>query len=167
MKQSRCKFCGKIIEWGNLFGKRHPFDPDGRSHMDTCLNWEQHTFSLKTLGDLDTFYRQRWREKFLGDSSELDTSGVSFGDLEWKQRLRLGEALYFAGGPMHFDNWGPAVIADHCLAGGYTADGELVAVVVDKAILFRLRDYLRETQLRSQYHVAGLYLLGDRKCLGR
>ena len=161
MKVSTCKFCGTRIEWGKLFNKRHPFNLDGISHMDTCPNWEKRSFGLRTLGDLDTFYRQRWRERFLSEVPTPDTSQLSFGEIEWKQRLRLGEALYFVGGPMHFDNWKPAVIAEHCHAGGYTPEMELVAVVVDKAILFRLRDYLNESRVRPYYHVAGVYLLPE------
>jgi len=158
MREARCKFCGSQIEWGKLFDKRHPFNLDGISHMDTCPNWDRKSFGLRTLGDLDTFYRQRWRDRFLGDGKpNFDTSQVSFGELSFKERLRLGEALYFVGGPMHYDNWKPAVIAEHCLSGGYTPEMELVAAVVHKAILFRLRDYLGEH--RSHYHVAGLYLL--------
>ena len=127
--------------------------------MDTCPKWDKKSFGLRTIGDLNTFYRQRWRDRFLGSDTDFDASQLSFGELEWKERLRLGEALYFVGGPMRFDNWKPAVIAEHCDAGGYTPEMKLVAAVIDKAILFRLRDYLSETQLRSQYQVAGLYLL--------
>lgn len=162
MRTSKCKFCGTHIEWGQLFGKRHPFNLDGISHMDTCPNWEKKSFGLRTLGDLDTFYRQRWRDRFLGSpGGEIDTSQVSFGEMEFKERLRLGEALYFVGGPMHFDNWKPAVIAEHVRSGGYTQEMELVAAVVDKVILFRLRDYLGEQAVRSNYHVAGLYLVQE------
>lgn len=161
MQPSKCKFCGKTIEWDILFNKRHPFNPDGTSHMDTCPKWDKKAFGLRTLGDLDTFYRQRWQERFLGSGTELDLSQVSIGELEYKQRLRLGEALYYIGGPMRFDDWKPAVIAEHCLTGGYTPEMALVAIIVGPAILFRLRDYLGETQLRSHYHVAGLYLIKE------
>lgn len=162
MQTSKCKFCGTRIEWGKLFDKRHPFNLDGISHMDTCPNWDKRIFSLKTLGDLDTFYRHRWQERFLGNSrGDFDTSQLFFGALEFKERLRIGEALYFVGGPMHFDNWKPAVIAEYVRSGGYTPEMELVATVVDKAILFRLRDYLGEPELRSHYHIAGLYLIKE------
>ena len=160
MQRSKCKFCGDPIEWERLFGKRHPFNPDGVSHMDTCPNWEKKAFGLRTLGDLDTFYRQRWQERFLVHREGLDLSRLSILEVELKQRLRLGEVLYFVGGPMHYENWKPVVIAEHCYAGGYTDEMALVAMVVDTAILFRLRDYLAEPQVRP-YCVDGVYLIGQ------
>ena len=158
---SKCKFCGDPIDWGKLFGKRHPFNPDGISHMDTCRNWDKKAFGLRTLGDLDTFYRQRWQERFLGKPrEEFDSSQLFILEVELKQRLRLGEALYYVGGPLHYENWKPTVIAEHCYTGGYTGEMALVAMVVDKTILFRLRDYLGEPQVRP-YCVDGLHLLSE------
>ena len=52
-------------------------------------------------------------------------------------------------------------IASQCYAAAYNADMELVAVVVDKAILFRLQDYLHASQLREAYLIAGLHLVHE------
>ena len=158
---SKCKFCGDPIEWGRLFDGRHPFNLDGVSHMDTCPKWDKRSFGLRTLGDLDTFYRQRWQQRFLGESREgFDPSRLSLLEVELKQRLRLGEVLYYVGGPLHYENWKPVTIAEHCTAGGYTDEMALVAMVVDTAILFRLRDHLGEEQVRP-YCVDGLHLLSE------
>lgn len=163
MRRSVCDVkrggCGQEIEWGQLFGKRHPFNLDGTSHFDTCPKAHNFRGGLRTLGDRDTFYRDRWCERFLGEGLGFDRSLLTVCPLPWKVAMRLGEALYYVGGPLHSADWEPPVIAQCCYAGGADANLGLVAVSVDKAILFRLRDYLGESDFREVYSVAGLYLV--------
>ena len=162
MSVSVCKGCGESIEWGRMFGKRHPFNLDGTSHFDSCPNAAAFRKgrgpSLWTLAAHDTFYRQRWRERFLGDGKGFDLGRLSVCPLPWKVALRLGEALHYVGGPMATVDWPPPEIAQHCYAGAANDVG-LVAVSVSKAILYRLRDYLGESEVRMVYSVAGLYLV--------
>ena len=62
--------CGQSIYWGKMFGKRHPFNPDGTSHMDSCPHVSEfrkgYGPSIRTLGDRDTFYRSRWQTQYCG-----------------------------------------------------------------------------------------------------
>ncbi len=39
-RKSKCKGpnCPAILEWRELNGKLHPFDPDGQSHFKTCCD---------------------------------------------------------------------------------------------------------------------------------
>ena len=38
MSLGKCRGCGERIRWGRLGGKAHPYDLDGTSHFDTCVN---------------------------------------------------------------------------------------------------------------------------------
>lgn len=152
-----------VIEWGQMFGKAHPFNLDGTSHFDSCPNADAfrkgRRISLWTLAERDTFYRSRWRERFLGDCRGFDLGRLTVCPLPWKEALRLGEALNYVGGPMAAVDWSPPVVAQECYAGACDDTGVLVAVSVGNAILYRLRDWLGESEVRIVYPVAGLYLV--------
>lgn len=150
-----CKYCKHPIEWDILFGKRHPFNLDGRSHMDTCPHWDKRTFSLKTLGDIDTFYRHRWRKRFLRTDTPLilppDTVTL---EVDWKTRLTLAEVLCWTGGPMNFLNWPPPAIAEMLNTGIYAEENDLLAIQVsDKAIWERIPDREDDIQIANVFLV--------------
>ena len=117
-KRSVCRGCQRTIEWGELFGKRHPFNLDGTSHFESCPNADafrkgRRGVSIFTLANLDVFYRQRWRSKYLGDGKGFDRSRLTECRLERDVARRVAEALYYVGGPLHFDNWQPLEIMQY------------------------------------------------------
>lgn len=155
--------CGQEIRWGQMFGKRHPFNLDGTSHFDTCPNADEfrkgYGPSLRTLGDRDTFYRQRWRETYLGVWDDFDLSLWSPCDLRRADALRIGRVLSAVGGPLHYSDWTPGIIANHCYGAVCDDAKQVCAVSIDKSILWRIRDYLRESEVRVYYCVAGVCLV--------
>lgn len=34
--QGKCRSCGAAIQWGELKGRPHPYNPDGTSHFSDC-----------------------------------------------------------------------------------------------------------------------------------
>ena len=57
------KNCTALIYWGHIFGKKHPFNPDGSSHFDTCPDAHNFRGGYRARGDRDTYIRNEWRKR--------------------------------------------------------------------------------------------------------
>ena len=133
--------CGAQIRWGTMFGKRHPFNLDGTSHFDTCPEADGFRkgrgVSLKSLGDRDTFYRERWR------------SWQSFWALDTMDRSRfqrvacpasvesdLWDRLTLVGGP--YANWSASEFRDRdFISGAGLSEAGRAEVVFVRASFFK------------------------------
>jgi len=158
----KCRYCGNPIQWGHLFEKRHPFDLEtGISHMDTCSKWKKKGFGLRILGDVDTFYRQRWCDMYLGKGFYYP-SDLDFKEPSAEDRSKIVKSLLYAGGPLFHANCERSVVSEMLTCAGYDRDLGLVSMQADKFILYRLRDYLNETEFRPYYYIDGVYVHGEK-----
>ena len=134
-RSSRCDGCQQQMFWINMFGKKHPFNHDGRSHVETCSSLLYRNVKITTLGDIDTYYRERWRRLFLGDANGFRKEGLIRAEVSEKRALRLAEVLTWYGGPLRSQSYPVADIVANIQWGGQNDAGYLVAVSVDEWIL--------------------------------
>lgn len=163
---SECKYCGDLIYWESLFGRKHPFNlHDGVSHMDTCREREPRRLSLRMLGDVDTFYRKRWRERFLDTTQGFNLSELTECGLPEQLAMHIGWVLRYAGGPFHYAQYTQERLAHHCYGAAHNEENKIVCVQVDAKIMRRLGDYLAfligDTRPSEKivYSVSGIYLV--------
>lgn len=156
-RASRCKGCHQRIEWGVMFGKRHPFNADGTSHFDTCPEADQFRGGLRTIGDRDTFYRCRWREQNYEDDRHFDRSVLRSGEVPPSVASRLAQALCRIGGPLQSAGWSVAHVQQCFHRAGLDAHGNVIAVEADNLIRFRLRDYFNDAEFRP-YLIKGVFI---------
>lgn len=166
---SFCKFCNELVVWDVLFGKRHPFNKRGDSHMDTCPNWKRKRLSLSLRADLDTYYRNRWRWMYFRDSVEYEKSAVILRELPFADANWLAHVLCWYGGPC--SSWDAECVLPLIYTGRYRETGFLSVVGVDRSVFQYLRRCLtpdayamcRDSgEWPDFYHVGGLYLVqGD------
>lgn len=154
--------CGARIYWGQYYGKRHPFNLDGTSHFDSCPNADHFRKgrgpSLSTLGDRDTFYRERWFGLYMRNV-EVDVAGLSRVELPAPVAQRVADALVAVGGPYQWWSVSELVEAEFFVAAGADQRGNVVCVYVRS---YFLRDLaLRCPFLDVPVAIGGLVLIGD------
>ena len=144
----RCKFCGELILWGYMFGKKHPydvaFDADGNpqkngSHMDTCPDWKSRHLSQ---ADTHTAAIQKWREacRIPDAHPPIDYKTVElFEDVPEKHAKPIAYQLIKTGGP--FASWHPDDLIPHFRAIA-VRDMKVVAVLLTPAIYNRIHEHL-------------------------
>ena len=154
--------CGQEIRWGRLFGKAHPFNLDGTSHFDSCPEadkFRRGRGGLRLRGDLDTFYREQWREAHYSEDREFDAARVHPGEVPSAVSLSLAQALNAVGGPLYHAGYPDGFIQQGFWGAGFDRKGKVYAVLADNLILFRLRDYFHEVSIRP-YRVGGVFIIG-------
>lgn len=157
---STCKFCGAAIVWDTLFGKPHSFNPKGSSHMDTCINYKKRTLSLRYQGDLDTYYKNRWRQMYYRASLEFNRDVLEKAKLKGKDAEWLAAILHWYGAPCR--GWDLDCILESLYHAGVTDTGELKAVAVDFGIMNQLKFYFQDDH--DHYLIGGLYIVkGEEK----
>ena len=159
-RSSRCDGCQSQMFWIDFYGKKHPFNFDGQSHVETCSALRNKRVGITTLADIDTFYRERWREMFLGDANGFRKDGFIRCEVPEKRALRLAEVLSWYGGPLRSVSYPVADIVESIHWGGQNDAGELIAVSVDEWIWYGLRRCLPPdvTQTPIHYKIDDLYI---------
>lgn len=164
--------CGAEIRWGTMFGKRHPFNLDGSSHFDTCPEADGFRKgngpSLKTLGDRDTFYRQRWRTTYSGYGGRGSVASDRDFDVGLCSRVEcppsvvreITEALCSVGGP--YACWSPGELREREFftgAGVYEEGGAIECVFVRVVFFRELAFRVLYFKVESRFHSVADYRL--------
>ena len=163
--------CGAEIKWGEMFGKRHPFNFDGTSHFDSCPVAHKFRAGVRTLGDRDSYYRMMWRAQESGYGGRGSVkSDEAFNIEDWEGvelpasvEKSVSEALCKVGGPYQW--WVPAELRGRGFFTGAAADARgtigvvLVSAVFYRELAFRL-SWIKEDAL---FFRCGVY----RICVGQ
>lgn len=159
-RSSQCDGCRRQMFWIDMFGKQHPFDHDGQSHVMSCAASRYKRVGIATRGDIDTYYRERWRSLFLGDANGFQKVGLIKCEVPPKRKERLAEVLSWYGGPLRSQSYPVADIVENIHWGGQNNAGELVAVSVDEWIWYALHRCLppEETKNPAVYNIDDLYI---------
>ena len=144
----RCKFCQRLILWGYLAGKKHPYDVDfddkGKphrvgSHMDTCPEWGDRKWCR--LGDLNTEQIQKWRESCECPETYpvIDWKTVVYFDVPERHAQPIALKLVAKGAP--FYGWYPEGVIPY-FEQIAVRDRKVVSVLVVPAIYNRIHQHL-------------------------
>ena len=144
----RCKFCQRLILWGYLAGKKHPydvgFDHKGKphkagSHRDTCPEWGDRKWLR--LGDLNTEQIQKWRESCACPETypAIDWKTVVYFDVPERHARPIALKLVTTGAP--FYGWHPEGLIPYFTEVA-VRDRKVIAVRVVPAVFNRIHQHL-------------------------
>ena len=163
---SKCRGCSKLIKWGRMNGKPHPFNLDGDSHFCYAFRGKRY---LGGEADKQVVDRGRWRdrhssvEKIADALASWDRSKLKSVPLDYELAARIARMLSKTGGPCYRrSDWGVDDITNCMYTAGVNELGQVRAISCDIALMNVLRVYCGQTQVNECYFVAGLFLVvGD------